>query len=1331
MMQPERGRSSLSWRSRRASSMTAVVSLVAAGLFGIAVTTASPAAALPSGPAPIAEPGPSNVTADALPAVQIDGVVWSQVIIGDTVFAGGNFTHARPAGSAPGQNQVNRSYLLSYTLSTGVLNASFAPTLNGQVKTVVASPDGSRIYVGGQFTTVNGVTRNRIAAFSTATGALITTFAPSISYTVNALVATNTTVYAGGAFTAVGSTPRTRLAAFSATNGALLGWNPTADATVTTMVLTPSGSKVIVGGAFQNINAGSAYGLAAVDATSGALLPWTANTVVRDAGTNAAINSLSTDGTAIYGTGYVFGTGGNLEGTFSADPESGNINWIQDCHGDHYGAFSANGIVYTVSHAHYCSPVGGYPQTDANWNINEHHATAFTADAKGTLGHNVYGGYTDWYGTAAPAMYNWFPDFTVGTFTGQGQAAWDVTGNSQYVIMGGEFLNVNNVAQQGIVRFAVRPPAPGTQGPRVSGANFLPSIAPLTSHSARVLWQANWDRDNQHLTYRVVRNNNTATPVYTTTADSQFWNRPTLGFTDTGLTPGATYNYKVFALDPSGNTVQGNNVSVTMPTVEPSPYVQDVLNDGATDYWRLGEPSGTTGTDLAGFNNLVEGSTVGHGAAGAFSGDPNTASTFDGSGTGTAATTSSLSGADTFSVETWIKTTSTQGGKIIGFGNTQSGMSGAYDRHVYMDNAGHLIFGVYPGGVRTVSGNGTYNDGLWHHIVATLSSNGMVLYVDGLRVARDTGTTSAQGYQGYWRIGGDSLNAWPSLPTNFNFAGSIDDTSIYPTALTLAQVQAHYVASGRTLSVPPAPSDGYGKRVYNDGPDLYWRLDDASGPTAADTSPNNSPGVYSGGVSYQTPSTVTPPSGTGVTFDGVDGGIGSQQAYSGPTVYSEGVWFKTTTTHGGKLIGFGDQQSGLSSSYDRHVYMENSGQLTFGVWTGFTNTITSPSPYNDGAWHQVVATQGGDGMVLYVDGQSVGTNGQTQAQDYTGYWRVGGDSDWGGDSPYFSGSIDEAAVYLSELTPSQVLAQYNASTGAPANQDPIAAFTQSCTNLVCSFDGSTSSDPGGSVASYAWSFGDTTTGSGVTPPSHAYPSSGTYQVTLTVTDNQGATNAVTHPVSVTASAFLAADAFSRTANNAWGTADTGGVWTLAGVPAANFSVTAGAGRMQLPAAGNLATGYLNGVSAGDNDSAVDFTFDKAPTGTSYVYAYLATRHTGASLYRLRTKVLVDKVQLSLTKVVSGTETVIVTSTIAGQTFTPGQYLRMRLRVSGASSVALSGKLWSAGSPEPAAWQVTATDATSPFATGSPGLAAYLATAATNAPVVARFANFTVGTIAGP
>ena len=480
----------------------------------------------------------------------------------------------------------------------------------------------------------------------------------------------------------------------------------------------------------------------------------------------------------------------------------------------------------------------------------------------------------------------------------------------------------------------------------------------------------------------------------------------------------------------------------------------------------------------------------------------------------------------------------------MGFGSSQTGSSSSYDRHIYMDNAGHVIFGVYNAATFTLATVGTYNNGAWHHVVGTLSGNGMTLYVDGKKIGVNQGTTIAQDYTGYWRVGGDNLGSWPSAPSSAYFKGSIDEVSIYPTALTTAQVQAHYVNSGRTLTVPAVPSDTYGAAVYQSSPEIYWRLDDATGTAADDSSVNGAPGVYAGGVTKGVTSPVSGATGTAVTFNGSNGTVGSSQSYVNPSTYSEELWFSTTTTRGGKLIGFGNRQSGNSTSHDRDVYMLNSGQLVFGV-NATPVTLTTPAAYNDGKWHHLVATQGNAGMRLYVDGQLVGSNTTTTAQNYTGYWRVGGDAGVTSTSAYLAGTIDEVAVYSTALTPAQVRAHYRASAAA-VNALPVAAFASSCTNLGCSFDGSASADADGSIAGYAWDFGDGATGT-VAATSHTYTAAGTYPVVLTVTDDLGATSSVTHTVTVApppnvlpTAAFSSSASYLHAAFDANGSSDPDG-----------------------------------------------------------------------------------------------------------------------------------------------------------------------------------------------
>lgn len=91
----------------------------------------------------------------------------------------------------------------------------------------------------------------------------------------------------------------------------------------------------------------------------------------------------------------------------------------------------------------------------------------------------------------------------------------------------------------------------------------------------------------------------------------------------------------------------------------------------------------------------------------------------------------------------------------------------------------------------------------------------------------------------------------------------------------------------------------------------------------------------------------------------------------------------------------------------------------------------------------------------------------------------------------------------------------NGGNGGGSNMAPTANFSFTTNNLTASFNASSSSDPDGSIVSYAWNFGDGTTGSGVTT-SRTYAAAGTYNVTLTVTDNGGLTATKSQNVTVTA-----------------------------------------------------------------------------------------------------------------------------------------------------------------------------------------------------------------------
>ena len=111
---------------------------------------------------------------------------------------------------------------------------------------------------------------------------------------------------------------------------------------------------------------------------------------------------------------------------------------------------------------------------------------------------------------------------------------------------------------------------------------------------------------------------------------------------------------------------------------------------------------------------------------------------------------------------------------------------------------------------------------------------------------------------------------------------------------------------------------------------------------------------------------------------------------------------------------------------------------------------------------------------------------------------------------------------LSASLPAQSVTLFVIPAGT-GNQPPVAQVSASPASgvapLTVNFSGAGSTDPDGTIASYAWTFGDSTNGTGVTT-SHVYTNPGAYTATLTVTDNQGATNS--QPVTITVTSAVPA-----------------------------------------------------------------------------------------------------------------------------------------------------------------------------------------------------------------
>ncbi|MCA1841609.1 MAG: PQQ-binding-like beta-propeller repeat protein [Actinobacteria bacterium] len=404
------------------------------------VTDPPPATDPPPVTDPPPPPPPATVTPTALSSwgtAKASGTTKSQMVraiveAGGIAYVGGEFT--KMVSPASVSTTVSRGYLAAINSTTGDLTG-WNPNANKKVWSMALSADGKSVYVGGDFSSIGGVSASHLARISLATGKIDPAFKPkSITGRVRALTLDGDRLYVGGEFTSVGGQLRPKLAAVNPTTGDLLSWMPPAlnkgrfigHTGIPTPDYAPGhvfaiaviGGKVFAAGNFLNF--GGQGGLVTIDAATGALTDPQYTPKRPMFGLEAA-------GGVLYAVGG--GPGGLVE---ALSPSNSKPLWKQRVDGDAVDVAVSATSVYVAGHYdNVILPKDKSCYQNCPGGPRRHHLAAFNA------------------ADGAPLPWNPDADTSTGPFT--------VTAGANALYVGGEFNNINSKRQGGFVIFPGRP----------------------------------------------------------------------------------------------------------------------------------------------------------------------------------------------------------------------------------------------------------------------------------------------------------------------------------------------------------------------------------------------------------------------------------------------------------------------------------------------------------------------------------------------------------------------------------------------------------------------------------------------------------------------------------------------------------------------------------------------------------------------------------------------------------------------------------------------------------------------------------------------------------
>jgi hypothetical protein len=368
---------------------------------------------------------PAGAAFNPYPATPLDlwgqtGTAYAVEIVGTTAYVGGAFTEAaRYKQRAPRVNlmAINMAAPPSQSLTTFQ-----ADTNDGGTVRALAS-DGLFLYVGGQFTSIDGVPRTRLARINLGTGEVDPGFSYNVNNTVRDLLVVNNTLYLVGDFTAINGTTRRRAAAINLANLQLsTTFNPNLNAKTYAVAHSAATGQILVGGNFTTVGAAPAAPrnyLAAVDPTSGAVRPAVYNQL------NDLVLDITT-GNAGNGERVFIAGGGGFNSAAAWNITGGARIWRMQANGDVQAVRFANNNVYFGFHDGFT--IDGVPNNTLRLLAGD----AATTNPNGEL---VPG--------FAPASSGAVGVMAIDT-TNQG------TTNNTYLVSAGKFPRMGGVAVRGV-----------------------------------------------------------------------------------------------------------------------------------------------------------------------------------------------------------------------------------------------------------------------------------------------------------------------------------------------------------------------------------------------------------------------------------------------------------------------------------------------------------------------------------------------------------------------------------------------------------------------------------------------------------------------------------------------------------------------------------------------------------------------------------------------------------------------------------------------------------------------------------------------------------------